>query len=162
MINLFLITCLGLFKRTCISAFQLVLLLFNSIDCLMFCLFVCWVYNKNCFLSILHRPIKVEVQCGENSLEMEIDTGAAVLIISQSKYRSKLYLFPLSDSDVVLKTYTSEMLEVIRETTVNVRYKEQEAELDLIILKCKGPALFGQNWLNHLVLNWKEILHVNG
>ena len=31
------------------------------------------------------RPIKVEVQCGGNPLEMEIDTGAAVSIISQSE-----------------------------------------------------------------------------
>ena len=50
------------------------------------------------------RPIKVEVQCGGNPLEMEIDTGAAVLIISQSEYQSKLSQFPLRDSDMVLKT----------------------------------------------------------
>ena len=107
------------------------------------------------------RPIKVEVQCGANLLEMEIDTGAAVSIISQSEYQSKLTQFPLHDSDVVLKTYTSEMLEVIGETNVKVWYKEQEAELDLIIVKGRGPALFGRNWLNHLVLNWKEILHMH-
>ena len=53
------------------------------------------------------------------------------------------------------------MLEVIGETTVNVWYKEQEAELDLIIVKGRGPALFGRNWLNHLVFNWKEILHMS-
>ena len=63
------------------------------------------------------RPIKVEVQCGENSLEMEIDRAAAIAIISQSEYQSKLSQFPLRDSDVVLKSYTSEMLEVIGETT---------------------------------------------
>ena len=50
------------------------------------------------------RQITVEVQCGGNSLEMEIDTRAAVSIISQSEYQSKLSQFPLHDSYVVLKT----------------------------------------------------------
>ena len=42
-----------------------------------------------------------------------------------------------------LKTYTSEELQIIGETTVDVTYQL----LRLVVVKEEGPALFGRNWL---------------
>lgn len=58
------------------------------------------------------RPIKVDVKIGDKPLTMEIDTGAAVSIVSKQEYESKFSSYELRKSDVVLKTYTSESLEV--------------------------------------------------
>ena len=107
------------------------------------------------------RPIKVDVKIGDKPLTMEIDTGAAVSIVSKQEYDSKFSSYELRKSAVVLKTYTSESLEVAGEITVHVRYKDQEANLDLVVVQGEGPALLGRNWLNHLVLNWHDILHTS-
>lgn len=107
------------------------------------------------------RPIKVDVKIGDKPLTMEIDTGAAVSIVSKQEYESKFSSYELRKSDVVLKTYTSESLEVAGEITVHVKYKDQEANLDLVVVQGEGPALLGRNWLNHLVLNWHDILHTS-
>ena len=46
-------------------------------------------------------------------------------------------------------------VEVAGEVTVHVSYKDQEANVG------EGPALLGKIWLNHLVLNWHDILHTS-
>ena len=89
------------------------------------------------------RPIKVEVKIGESPLIMELDTGAAVSIISQQEYESKFSQYKLHKSDVILKTYTSEMMNVVEEITVHVNYQDQEVELDLVVVEGAGPALLG-------------------
>ena len=92
---------------------------------------------------------------------MEIDTGAAVSIVSKQEYESKFSSYEPRKTDIVLKTYTSESLEVAGEITVHVSYKDQEANLDLVVVQGEGPGLLGRNWLNHLVFNWHDILHTS-
>ena len=107
------------------------------------------------------RPIKVEVRIGDSPLIMEVDTGAAVSIISQQEYKSKFSQYKLCKSDIILKTYTSEMMKVVGEITVYVNYQDQEVELDLVVIEGGGPALLGRNWLSDHILNWHEILHTS-
>ena len=102
--------------------------------------------------------IKVDVKIGDKPLTIEIDTGAAVSIVSKQEYESKFSSYELRKSDIVLKTYTSESLEVAGEISVHVRYKDQEANLDLVVVQGEGPALLGRN---PLVLNWHDILHTS-
>ena len=54
-----------------------------------------------------------------------------------------------------LKTYTSEELQIIGETTVDVTYQL----LRLVVVKEEGPALFGRNWLAIVKLDWSNICH---
>ena len=89
------------------------------------------------------QPIKVEVRIGDTLLIMEVDTGAAVSIISQQEYKSKFSQYKLHESDVILKTYTSEMMNVVGEITVHVNYQDQEVEMDLVVVEGAGPALLG-------------------
>ena len=44
--------------------------------------------------------------------------------------------------------------------TVEVKFNQQTASLPVVILEGNGPTLFGQNWLNHIRLNWSEICHI--
>ena len=60
-----------------------------------------------------------------------------------------------------MKTYTSESLELAGEIAVHMRYKDQEANLDLVVVQGEGVALLGRNWLNHLIRNWHDILHTS-
>ena len=74
---------------------------------------------------------------------MELDTGAAMSLISET---TKKELFPtvnLRHSEVVLKTYTSEKITVLGEMDVDVKYEDQENTLTLLVIKGPGPSLIG-------------------
>lgn len=88
---------------------------------------------------------------------MEVDTGAAVSIISE---QTKKKLFPNLDLKEVFigpKTYTGERIPILGEAAVEVKYNEQSHKLSLIVVKGKGHNLFGRDWLMHFQLDWKTI-----
>lgn len=94
-------------------------------------------------------------------IEMEIDTGAAVSIVSEQVFQSMFPEQPLDVASVKLKTYTGETMPVLGQFEVTVSYKQQREQLPLIVVKGAGPALCGRNWLQKLILDWKEIKHVS-
>ena len=95
-----------------------------------------------------------------NNLEMELDTGAAVSIISN---QTRQVLFPtlqLRPSSLALKTYTDEQMKVVGQLNVRVEYGTQTEKLVLIVVEGEGPSLFGRNWLKYLRLDWAKIASV--
>ena len=102
-------------------------------------------------------PIMVNVQVQGEDLPMEVDTGAAVSIISETTWKNIFPNTELSRSDLILSTYSNEHLTVVGERVVDVVYGKQKAQLVLIIVAGSGPTLFGRNCLQHLRLNWKRI-----
>ena len=94
------------------------------------------------------RPLEVVVQLNEKSLSMEVDTGAAVSLVSETTYHNLFGDLPLTPSSVQLHTYSGEALPVLGETKVKVQYQDQVAQLQLIVVRGSGPSLFGRNWLS--------------
>ena len=45
---------------------------------------------------------------------MEIDTGSGVSIVSEKIYNANLKTFPLSKTDIRLKSYSGDAIEIIR------------------------------------------------
>ena len=91
---------------------------------------------------------------------MEVDTGAALSIISES---TRKLLFPedtLHPSDLVLKTYTDDRIEVTGTLNLRVQYGEQEQKLVLVVVAGDGPSLLGRNWLKYLQLDWSSMASV--
>ena len=79
------------------------------------------------YLFKLHEsssnPMEVTVIVEDKPLVMEVDTGAAMSIISEA---TQAKLFPhlkLHKSKVVLKTYTDEPIQVKGQVNVHVNYK---------------------------------------
>ena len=103
------------------------------------------------------HPMEVQVMVNEQRLTMEVDTGAAVSIISDATRKAKFPRLKLHKSDVILKTYIEEPMEVIGNLHVRVRYGDQEAKLVLVVVGGEGPCLFGRNWLKYIRLNWHSI-----
>ena len=91
------------------------------------------------------QPITVTVKIEYTPLKMEIDTGAAISIISRKAKFS------------MLKTYTDEAMMVTGQINVCVNYGEQVV---LVVVAGSGPSLFGRNWLKYLQLDWKCIATV--
>ena len=68
------------------------------------------------------KPIQVEVFINNKPLFMEDDTGAAVSIISQTQQKTNFRNIALKPSNIHLKTYTGERMEVVGEARVDVRH----------------------------------------
>ena len=87
---------------------------------------------------------------------MEVDTGASLSIISEATYadlQSQGKTSPLVDTDIVLRTYTVEEVRLEGSLEVTVSYEGREFKLPLLVVKGKGPALLGRNWLREIRLN---------
>ncbi len=94
-------------------------------------------------------PIEVTVEVEGKPLTMELDTGAAVSIVSDVTRR----IFPdvkLRKSKIILKTYTDQKMTVIGQLNVHVKYGTQSAPLILVIVNGNGLSLFGRNWLKYI------------
>ena len=103
------------------------------------------------------HPITVDMVVNGKTLSMELDTGAAVSIISEQTRRSTFPDTPLRKSTSVLRTYTGEPMTVVGEMEVQVNYGAQSHNLLLLVVAGKGPSLVGRDWLQHIQLNWKTI-----
>ena len=94
-------------------------------------------------------PVTIMVTIEYSLVQMEIDTGASVSLISQQTYdtlwSNKNNKPDLEDCTDVFKTYTGEAVD------------DQQMILPLYVAPGKGPNLLGRNWLGQLRLNWKDI-----
>ena len=58
-------------------------------------------------------------------IQMELDTGVSVSLISTRVWEQSLNKIPLETTGMVLKTYTGERLEIRGQVMVNVTYQDQ-------------------------------------
>ncbi len=72
--------------------------------------------NPNC----PNIPITVQVDLDDKPLTMEVDTGAAVALISQETYTTQLEDKPIQTTSMQLQTYSGEGITVLGEIQVNV------------------------------------------
>ena len=88
---------------------------------------------------------------------MELDTGAAVLVISEHLQQKLSPDAQLRSAHALLRTYTGEPMPVTGEMNAQVQYKSQSCSLPLLVVGGDGPPLSGRNWLRHLKLDWQTI-----
>ena len=88
---------------------------------------------------------------------MQIDTGAAVTVVSSIPHFGIIHPAPLQKCDVSLKTYTGEEISVLGKIVTTVSYKDQSENLSLFVVNGNGPSLLGHDWLQHLKLDGKQI-----
>ena len=106
------------------------------------------------------EPINVTVTINGKQLTMELDTGAAVSIISDHTRRNLFSELKLKESFVVLKTYTEEPMKVVGQLNVQVKYGTKETKFVLVVIAGSGPSLYGRNWLKYLQLDWRKITSI--
>ena len=102
-------------------------------------------------------PITVDVTINAIPVMMELDTGAAVSVMSEQQQQEIFPEAQLRSSQVALQTYTGESVGALRVLPVRVTYKGEEYELFLVIVRGNGPALFGRDWLSKICLDWHSI-----
>ena len=103
-------------------------------------------------------PIVVELGVENTPVNFELDTGAAVTVMTTSTFHQLFPEVQLQKSTVGLKTFTGELLQIVGEASVKVSYLDQEPRvLPLIVVEGTGPPLLGRNWLQHFKLDWGNI-----
>ena len=106
------------------------------------------------------KPYKAVVRVNGEPLEMEIDTGEAVSLISKETLDFLLPAAKLSKPSLALHTYTSEPIPVLGEVSVRVDHNGYSGMHKLVVVKGKGPTLLGRNWLSTMRLDWASICNV--
>ena len=89
------------------------------------------------------KPFCVDLIVNNKQLTMEIDTGAAVSLITEQSFRKIDDELSLQPSHAVLMTYTGEHILVLGEAKVSVQYNGQQKLLNLVIITGNGPCLLG-------------------
>ena len=107
--------------------------------------------------------IWVKPKINETLIEMELDTGSGVSVISKNDFDKHFKGCKLNETSLTLKTYSGESIHPQGYSDVKVELNNQEQMLKLYVLNNDGRPLFGREWLRHLNLNWSEIktLHVS-
>ena len=107
------------------------------------------------------KPYMAIVEVNGKPLKMEVDTGAAVTLISQSTQKA---LFPntvLQEPTMKLHTYTTEPIKVVGQMKVTVRHKDYQGEQVMYVVKGDGPSLLGRSWLSNIRLDWAKIKSIH-
>ena len=106
------------------------------------------------------KPYVVDVQLGRVQIncKMAVDTGASRSTVSKHVYDAELSDYPIQPVRVILRNYSGEKIPVVGKITLPVKYENQEHILDLIVVEGNLPALFGQDWLSRVRVDWKNVL----
>ena len=105
-------------------------------------------------------PWRTVLTINDIQVEMEIDTGASVSLISKTTF-DKLQpsaKFPQLESEQMkLRTYTGEEINVLGSVSVMARSDTCTCTLPLLVVDGDGSSLIGRNWLTELRLDWKAV-----
>ena len=91
------------------------------------------------------HPLMIQLVLDGATVLFEVDTGAAVTIISQ-RTRQKFLLhvcFCLKPSQVTLQSYTAQPMIVLEHDNYDGIHK-------LFVAEQSGPNLMGRNWLHYI------------
>ena len=91
-------------------------------------------------------PWRTVLTINGKQVEMEIDTGASLSLISKATYdklQSSAALPPLKTEQIKLRTYTGEEISVLGSISVTVQSETCTCTLPLLVVEGDGPSLIG-------------------
>ena len=106
-------------------------------------------------------PIQIQVRMDDCQVNMEVDTGASMSLMSENTFRELWPGRSLDTTEVRLCTYSKQPIQVVGSANGNLSYKGRTPDkLPLLIVQGSGPTLLGRNWLTYIKLDWNEIHQV--
>ena len=81
------------------------------------------------------------------NIDMEVDTGAGVSLVSETTFRRLWPHKTWKSSSVWLRNYSGELVPVRGAVDVEVLFKGRKWSLELLVVKGNGASLMGKSWL---------------
>ncbi|XP_070397463.1 uncharacterized protein [Dermacentor albipictus] len=107
------------------------------------------------------EPIKISVKVQGVPLEMKLDTGATVSVMSLDQFRQMFPSIKVVPTTLKLRTFDGAIIQPVGVAHVAVQYGEQRAQLPFYVTREKGPPLLGRQWLQAIRLDWSRIFKLN-
>ena len=109
-----------------------------------------------------YKPLQTTMMVEGHSLTMEVDTGAAVSLVSEETVNSSPFLMclPLQQSNVALRTCTGQTVSVLDQLLVKVQHDEAQKTMPLQVVKGSSTTLLGRDWLQRFQLDCKTIFYL--
>ena len=98
--------------------------------------------------NIASAPMYVNVDIASLVIKMEVDCGSYWSVISEETKNCYFSNLKLSGCNTILRAYGGVQLfplGILK--NVNVKFNKISKNLDLIVMRGTGPALFGRSWL---------------
>ena len=92
------------------------------------------------------KPLLATLQIQGAPVEMEVDTGATLLVMTYDTYSNTCngdQAPPIKPTTANLHTYNGEAIKVVGAIDVDVEYEGQQAKLNLVIVDGKRSPLLG-------------------
>jgi hypothetical protein len=107
-------------------------------------------------------PLKVSVTMNGTDVVMEVDTGASLSVMSENTYNQLWNGHGPTPrpTQVKLKTYTGEPLQVKGRIDVTVRYNGHTETIGILVIAGSGPTFMGRDWLQKIRLDWNTLYNV--
>ncbi|XP_046373937.2 uncharacterized protein K02A2.6-like [Haliotis rufescens] len=104
------------------------------------------------------NPYYITVDVNGTPVTFEVDTGCPVTIVNeQTAQRIGLQSSTLYTSQVPLRSYTGQEVDLNGYTTVEVSYEERSYSLPISIAKGNGSNLLGRTWVQPLNFDLRDV-----
>jgi len=84
---------------------------------------------------------------------MEVDTGAALSIISEATFDQYFAYCILNHHNDPMSTYNGELINIKGYFHDRVSYHQKQYHLPLLVVSGTGPSLLARNWLDRIKLD---------
>ena len=93
------------------------------------------------------------------NVTVEIDIGASTTVVHEKTFHNLAQserALKLNVANIVLRTYTGEVIPVVEECELDVEYNRFKGSLPVVVSSGEGD----RNWLQYISLNWSQIFHL--
>ncbi|XP_077869380.1 uncharacterized protein LOC144360591 [Saccoglossus kowalevskii] len=112
------------------------------------------------------QPYRYNLQLNGVPTTMEIDTGAAVSLISEQQFKKlkvgQQALQLHTEGLPRLRTYAGNCINPLGQTELEAREADTIHKLKVLVVPGNGPNLIGRDWLEIIKLDWPQVFHLDG
>lgn len=100
----------------------------------------------NLGVSDAKHPMKAEVLFNGNLLQMQVDTGSAVSVISEECCNKLRMEDKLSPSLIALRQYSGQLIHPIGKLDVEIKFGKKSENIVVHVVRGGGPPLLGRDY----------------
>ena len=112
-------------------------------------------------LSTTQNAVTVDVDMDGKKVNMIVDTGAAVSLISEKTFYEHWGEEKLQQADdITLTSYTGQSIAVLGKIEPEIKYNAQTVRMPILVVKGDRPNLLGRNILVVMRMDWPNLLSI--